>query len=85
MANVLVNAPKTARRGQAVEIKALILHPMETGFRPGAVWAVARADAQHDWTLTTDLQAGVAGDSGQHSWADLVTVVCLLPSSSRLR
>ncbi|MBX9943680.1 MAG: thiosulfate oxidation carrier complex protein SoxZ [Reyranella sp.] len=36
MANVLVNAPKTARRGQAVEIKALILHPMETGFRPGA-------------------------------------------------
>jgi sulfur-oxidizing protein SoxZ len=35
MANVLVNAPKTARRGSIVEIKALILHPMETGFRPG--------------------------------------------------
>lgn len=35
MANVLVNAPKTARRGAVVEIKALILHPMETGFRPG--------------------------------------------------
>jgi sulfur-oxidizing protein SoxZ len=35
MANVLVNAPKTARQGEAVEIKALILHPMETGFRAG--------------------------------------------------
>ena len=35
MANVLVNAPKTAKKGDTVEIKALILHPMETGFRPG--------------------------------------------------
>ena len=35
MSNILVNAPKTARRGEVVEIKALILHPMETGFRPG--------------------------------------------------
>ena len=35
MANMLLNAPKTARKGEVVEIKALILHPMETGFRPG--------------------------------------------------
>ena len=35
MANVLVNAPKTAKKGAVVEIKALIMHPMETGFRPG--------------------------------------------------
>ncbi|WP_439610700.1 thiosulfate oxidation carrier complex protein SoxZ [Reyranella sp.] len=35
MSNILVNAPKAARRGEVVEIKALILHPMETGFRPG--------------------------------------------------
>ena len=35
MSNALVNAPKTAKRGSIVEIKALILHPMETGFRPG--------------------------------------------------
>jgi sulfur-oxidizing protein SoxZ len=35
MATVLVNAPKTARRGSVIEIKVLILHPMETGFRPG--------------------------------------------------
>ncbi len=35
MANVLINAPKTAAKGETVEIKALILHPMETGFRAG--------------------------------------------------
>lgn len=35
MTNILVNAPKTARKGEVVELKALILHPMETGFRPG--------------------------------------------------
>jgi sulfur-oxidizing protein SoxZ len=35
MANVLINAPKTAKKGAVIEIKALILHPMETGFRPG--------------------------------------------------
>jgi sulfur-oxidizing protein SoxZ len=35
MANILINAPKTARKGDTIEIKALILHPMETGFRPG--------------------------------------------------
>jgi sulfur-oxidizing protein SoxZ len=35
MTNVLINAPKTAKKGEVVELKALILHPMETGFRPG--------------------------------------------------
>jgi sulfur-oxidizing protein SoxZ len=35
MANVLVNAPKTAKRDTVVEIRALIQHPMETGFRTG--------------------------------------------------
>ena len=35
MASVLVNMPKTARRGEVIEIKTLISHPMETGFRSG--------------------------------------------------
>ncbi len=35
MANVLINAPKRARKGELVEVKALIMHPMETGFRVG--------------------------------------------------
>jgi sulfur-oxidizing protein SoxZ len=35
MANVLINAPKRASKGDLVEIKAMILHPMETGYRVG--------------------------------------------------
>jgi sulfur-oxidizing protein SoxZ len=35
MSNVLINAPKTAKPGELIELKALIMHPMETGFRPG--------------------------------------------------
>jgi sulfur-oxidizing protein SoxZ len=33
MARALVNVPKTAKRGQIIEIKTLISHIMETGFR----------------------------------------------------
>jgi sulfur-oxidizing protein SoxZ len=33
MARALVNVPKKAKRGQIVEIKSLISHTMETGFR----------------------------------------------------
>ena len=34
MARTLINAPKTAERGEVIEIRATIGHPMETGFRP---------------------------------------------------
>jgi len=34
MARTLLNVPKQARLGEVIEIKALIAHPMETGFRP---------------------------------------------------
>ncbi|MFN3569383.1 MAG: thiosulfate oxidation carrier complex protein SoxZ [Polaromonas sp.] len=36
MARTLINAPSTARRGELVEIRTTIAHPMETGFRPGS-------------------------------------------------
>ena len=35
MTQVLINAPKTAKKGEVIELKALIMHVMETGFRPG--------------------------------------------------
>ncbi len=35
MGNALINVPGTVKRGEAFEIKALIAHPMETGFRAG--------------------------------------------------
>lgn len=33
MARTLINAPASAKRGDLIEIRALIGHPMETGFR----------------------------------------------------
>ena len=35
MARTLINAPSTAKRGEVIEIRATLGHPMETGFRPG--------------------------------------------------
>ena len=37
MARALINVPQTARRGEIIEIKTLIQHQMETGFRHTAV------------------------------------------------
>lgn len=35
MTRALVNVPKTSRAGDIVEIRAMIAHPMETGYRQG--------------------------------------------------
>ncbi|HYF18886.1 MAG TPA: thiosulfate oxidation carrier complex protein SoxZ [Ramlibacter sp.] len=35
-ARVLIVVPPNARRGEVVELRATIAHPMETGYRPGA-------------------------------------------------
>jgi len=35
MARTLIQLPATARRGEVIEVSALIAHPMETGYRPG--------------------------------------------------
>ena len=36
MARTLITAPTTARRGDVIELRTLIAHVMETGFRPDA-------------------------------------------------
>lgn len=36
MARALIHAPTTARKGEVIEIRTLIAHPMETGYRAGA-------------------------------------------------
>lgn len=35
-ARTLIKLPRTARPGEVIEISAIIGHPMESGFRPGA-------------------------------------------------
>ncbi|WP_207485954.1 thiosulfate oxidation carrier complex protein SoxZ [Arenibaculum pallidiluteum] len=44
MARTLINIPKQTRRGEVIEIKTLIAHPMETGFRPLANGSLAPRD-----------------------------------------
>ena len=36
MARTLINVPPKAKRGDIIEIKTLVSHPMETGYRVGA-------------------------------------------------
>jgi sulfur-oxidizing protein SoxZ len=35
MARTLINVPSNAKKGDVIEIRALLQHPMETGYRPG--------------------------------------------------
>ncbi len=44
MARVLINVPRTVRRGEVFEIRALIQHTMETGYRPDAGGEVVPRD-----------------------------------------
>ena len=44
MASALINVPKRAKRGEIIEIKALMSHIMETGYRHTAEGAVVPRD-----------------------------------------
>ena len=52
MTNVLINAPKTARKGEVIELKALIMHTMETGFRPGTNGRIIPRNIVEDFSAT---------------------------------
>lgn len=44
MTRALINFPRSVKRGEIFEIRTLISHPMETGYRPGADGQVAPRD-----------------------------------------
>jgi sulfur-oxidizing protein SoxZ len=44
MARTLINVPPTAKRGEIVEIKTLISHEMESGYRPDNVGKMVARD-----------------------------------------
>ena len=44
MASALINVPARAKRGEVIEIKTLISHPMETGFRRTQIGALIPRD-----------------------------------------
>lgn len=45
----MINIPETAAAGDIVEIKILISHPMETGFRTGPDGALVPRNIIHDF------------------------------------
>ncbi|HYE69995.1 MAG TPA: thiosulfate oxidation carrier complex protein SoxZ [Aquabacterium sp.] len=50
MARALVTLPSSPRRGEVVEVRVLIAHPMETGYRPGADGKVLPRDILRTFT-----------------------------------
>ena len=52
MARALINVPKTAKRGDIIEIKTLISHVMETGYRIGVTGKPIPRDIIDDFVCT---------------------------------
>ncbi len=52
MAHALIHVPPTAKRGDVIEIKTLISHPMETGYRVGVTGAPIPRDIINQFVCT---------------------------------
>ncbi len=52
MARTLINVPSKAKRGQVIEIKTLISHVMETGYRRNEVGAMVPRDIINAFVCT---------------------------------
>jgi sulfur-oxidizing protein SoxZ len=65
MARALIHMPATARRGEVIEIRALVAHPMETGYRPGADGKVQERDIIRRFTCRYDGEVVFAAELHQ--------------------
>src|SRR5579872_7159570 len=52
MASALINVPAKAKRGEVIEIKGLISHPMETGYRHSDVGGLIPRDIINKFVCT---------------------------------
>jgi sulfur-oxidizing protein SoxZ len=62
LARTLIRAPRTARRGEVIEIRTLIAHPMETGYRSGPDGRVLPRDILRRFTCRYDGEVVFAAD-----------------------
>ncbi|MFN3211593.1 MAG: thiosulfate oxidation carrier complex protein SoxZ [Henriciella sp.] len=70
MTGIRLAVPETAAKGEVVEIKALIRHPMESGFRRGSRGEVIErdiitrfeCDLNGDLVFASDFQPGIAAN-----------------------
>ena len=54
MSGALINVPPRAKRGQVIEIKTLMSHVMETGFRPSSIGVLLPRDIITEFVCTYD-------------------------------
>ncbi len=54
MGRALINFPAKARRGDVIEIRAMLAHPMETGFRPDSQGRLIPRDIVNRFECTFD-------------------------------
>ena len=52
MARPLISVPAEGKRGEVIEIKTLVLHPMETGYRHEYTGAAIPRDIIHSFRCT---------------------------------
>ncbi len=62
MARVLLNLPRTVAKGAVIEIRTLIMHPMESGFRPGTNGTILARDIITRFTCHYNGQAVFQAD-----------------------
>ena len=62
MARALVNMPTAARRGDVIEIRTLIAHPMETGYRRGDEGSILPRNIIRRFTCRYDGEIVFAAD-----------------------
>lgn len=62
MARALINVPARAKRGEIIEIKTLISHPMETGYRPTGDGSFYPRDIIHKFVCTLNAEEIFSAD-----------------------
>jgi len=62
MARALITMPSVAKRGEVIEIRTLIAHPMETGYRRGDEGAVLPRNLIRRFTCRYDGEVVVAAE-----------------------
>lgn len=62
MARTLIQVPASARKGEVVEVRVTIAHPMETGYRPGSDGRVLPRDIIRRFACRYDGEAVFAAE-----------------------
>ena len=63
MARALITIPKTAKRGEIIEIRVLVQHPMETGYRRSSEGDLLPRDLIRRFSCRF-VESGKADDNG---------------------